>query len=160
MASAVKIALIFVVFALASVGWLILGAVTEHRSEAQGAVLDEARRMICGEHRSCRLRPSSAPSGPPTEKVKKTALENGAQVEVERLEPIAHSERVGVEATRVDVELRSDLSRKGLMWYSLYDVAFRGAWRYEHRLAIPTQRVVVASGSRIRVDLMTTSALW
>lgn len=41
MASAVRLALIFVVFVFASVGWLILGGVTEHRSREQGAVLDE-----------------------------------------------------------------------------------------------------------------------
>ncbi len=141
MASAVKIALIFVVFAVASVGWLILGAVTEHRSEAQSAVLDERVGDLWGTPQ-LQAPPELSAEWVTNEKVKKTTNENGVQVEVERLEPVAHSERVGVDATRVDVELGSDLRRKGLMWYSLYDVAFRGAWRYEHRLAIPTQLVV------------------
>jgi hypothetical protein len=141
MASAVKIALIFVVFAVASVGWLILGAVTQHRSEAQSAVLDERVGDLWGTPQ-LQAPPELSAEWVTNEKVKKTTTENGVQVEVERLEPVAHSERVGVDATRVDVELGSDLRRKGLMWYSLYDVAFRGAWRYEHRLAIPTQLVV------------------
>src|SRR5687767_11162575 len=137
MASAVKIALIFVVFAVASVGWLILGAVTQHRSEAQTAVLDVRVGDLWGTQQ-LQAPPELSAEWVTSEMVKKTTTENGVQVEVERLEPVAHSERVSVDATRVDVELGSDLRRKGLMWYSLYDVAFRGAWRYEHRLAIPT----------------------
>jgi hypothetical protein len=36
------------------------------------------------------------------------------------------------DSTRVDVDLSSDLRRKGLMWYSLYDVRFSARYGYQH----------------------------
>lgn len=142
MASAVRIALIFVVLVIASVGWLILGAVTEHRSQEQGAVLDEHVGDLWG-NPQLQAPPQLSAEWTTQEKVRDTRLENGAQVQVERLESLARSEAVNVDATRVDVSLASDLRRKGLMWYSLYDVSFRGTWQYQHRLPIATDLVVL-----------------
>src|SRR4029078_7730320 len=69
--------------------------------------------------------------------------QNGKQVEVERIQALAHSEPASVDSTNVDVQLHSDLRRKGLLWFSLYDVKFQGVWRYRHRLDFPTQLAVV-----------------
>ncbi len=141
MASAVRIALIFLVFCVASIGWVILGNVTEQRSSEQSAVLDERVGDLWGKPQM-QAPPQLTLEWTTTEKVRDTRLENGRQVDIERLESVVHSEVTGVDATDVDVSLRSDLRRKGLMWYSLYDVGFRGAWRYRHRQTFPTDLVV------------------
>jgi hypothetical protein len=44
----------------------------------------------------------------------------------------AQSEPVALDASTVSAELHSDPRRKGLVWYSLYDVAFGGDYSYEH----------------------------
>lgn len=41
-------------------------------------------------------------------------------------------ESVALEASTVDATLHSDPRRKGLVWYSLYDVRFSGGYTYQH----------------------------
>ncbi|MEO8178410.1 MAG: inner membrane CreD family protein [Deltaproteobacteria bacterium] len=141
MAAAVRIGLICVVFFIASIGWLILAGVTEHRTQQQSSVLDERVGGLWG-NPQLQTPPQLSAEWTTQERVRSTVLQNGREVEVERLEPLQHSEAQGVDATSVDVELHADLRRKGLMWYSLYDVGFRGVWRYQHRLPVAAQLVV------------------
>jgi hypothetical protein len=141
MAGAVRIGMIFSVFVLASIGWLILAGVTEHRSSEQSAVLDERVGGLWGNAQT-QTPPLLSAQWTSNEQVRSTEQQNGKQVEVVRIEPVPHSEPVSLDATNVDVELRSDLRRKGLLWFSLYDVKFRGVWRYKHRLDFATQLAV------------------
>jgi len=141
MAGAARIGLIFAVFVLASVGWLILAGVTEHRSSQQSAVLDERVGGLWGNAQT-QAPPQLSTEWTSNETVRSTELRNGQQVEVERVQPLAHSEPVSVDSTNIDVALHSDLRRKGLLWFSLYDVEFHGRWRYRHRLQFPTQLAV------------------
>jgi inner membrane protein involved in colicin E2 resistance len=142
MAAVARIGLIFAVFVLASVGWLILAAVTEHRSSEQNTVLDERVGGLWGNAQT-QAPPQLSTEWTSNEKVRSTEVQNGKEVEVERIQPLAHSEAVSVDASNIDVELRSDLRRKGLLWFSLYDVKFHGVWSYRHRLEFPTQLAVV-----------------
>jgi inner membrane protein involved in colicin E2 resistance len=141
MAGVARIGLIFAVFVLASVGWLILAGVTEHRSSEQNAVLDERVGGLWGNAQT-QTPPALSVEWTTNEKVRSTEQQNGKELEVVRIEPVPHSEPVSLDSTSVDVELRSDLRRKGLLWFSLYDVKFRGLWRYEHRLEVPAQLAV------------------
>jgi len=142
MAAAARIGLIFAVFVLASVGWLILAGVTEHRSSEQNTVLDERIGGLWGNAQT-QAPPQLSAQWTSQEKVRSTELQDGRQVELERVQALAHSEPVSVESSNLDVELRSDLRRKGLLWFSLYDVKFHGVWRYRQRLKFPTQLEVV-----------------
>ena len=45
---------------------------------------------------------------------------------------VERSETVYPISTRIDVDLREDVRRKGLLWFPLYDVAFRGDYVYRH----------------------------
>ena len=112
MAGAVRIGMIFVVFVLASIGWLILAGVTEHRSSEQSAVLDERVGGLWGNAQT-QTPPALTAEWTTNEKVRSTEQQNGKQVEVVRIEPLSHSTPVSLDATNVDVELRSDLRRKG-----------------------------------------------
>jgi hypothetical protein len=141
MSGAGRILAICGVLLLASVGWLILAGVTEHRTEQQNSVLDERVGGLWG-NPHLQAPPQLSAEWTVTEKVRSTTQQNGKDVEVERLEQVARSVPQSVDATDVDVALRSDLRRKGLLWYSLYDVDFRGSWRYQHRLTFDTQLAV------------------
>ncbi len=141
MSAAVRIGLIGVVLVFASIAWLILAAMTEHRTNEQSQVLDERVGGLWG-NAQLQAPPQLSAEWTSERKVQGTLLQNGRELPVERLEEERHSEPQTVDATRVDVELRSDLRRKGLMWYSLYDVNFRGSWRYQHRLPVGAQLVV------------------
>lgn len=141
MSAAVRIGLIGVVFVIASIAWLILAAVTEHRTHEQSDVLDERVGGLWG-NAQLQAPPQLSVEWTTERKVQSTLLQNGRELPLERLEEERHSEPQSVDATKVDVELRSDLRRKGLMWYSLYDVDFSGSWRYQHRLPQAAQLVV------------------
>jgi hypothetical protein len=56
-------------------------------------------------------------------------------------------------SSKLDVTLRSDPRRKGLVWYALYDVRFDGAYTYDHQEAR-------AGELRVRLALPTTTALY
>ena len=43
-----------------------------------------------------------------------------------------HEEPALLGATDLEVDIHSDLRRKGLHWFSLYDVKLAGAYRYTH----------------------------
>lgn len=133
MSAAVRIGLIGVVFVIASIAWLILAIVTTQRTEHQSEVLDERVGGLWG-NAQLQAPPQLSVEWTTQRRVQSTLLQNGRELPVERLEDEKHSELQTVDTTRVDVDLRSDLRRKGLMWYSLYDVGFRGSWRYQHRL--------------------------
>ena len=141
MSAASRIGLIGVVFVIASIAWLILAIVTMHRTEQQSEVLDERVGGLWG-NAQLQAPPQLNVEWTTQHKVQTTVLQNGRELPVERLEEQRNSELQSVDATRVDVELRSDLRRKGLMWYSLYDVGFRGSWRYQHRLPQAAELVV------------------
>jgi hypothetical protein len=130
------------VFVIASIAWLILGGVTLARSEEQSAVLDERVGNLWGNEQQ-QAPPQLNAEWTTLEKVRDTRVEGDKTIEVDRLESLKHSEAVGISATRVDVDLHSDLRRKGLKWYSLYDVTFTGTWSYKHRLPNPTDLVVL-----------------
>jgi inner membrane protein involved in colicin E2 resistance len=48
------------------------------------------------------------------------------------VESVARVQMVDPSRSRVAVDLHLDQRRKGLLWFPLYDVAFRGAWTYRH----------------------------
>src|SRR3954468_19887611 len=105
MAGAVRIGMIFAVFVLASIGWLILAGVTEHRSSEQNTVLDERVGGLWGNAQT-QAPPQLSTEWTSNEKVRSTEVQNGKEVEVERIQPLAHSEAVSVDASNIDVELR------------------------------------------------------
>lgn len=142
MTASARIALIFAVLIAASIGWLILGGVTLHRSTEQSDVLDERVGDLWG-NPQLQAPPELLLEWTTTARVRDTRVENGKEVGVERVETRAHTKAASIDRTRVNVTLRSDLRRKGLRWYSLYDVDFQGTWRYRHLETFPARLAVV-----------------
>lgn len=123
----------FVLF-ISTVGWLILGGITESRRTDQDGKLRGSVQSLWGQ-----AQVQNAPQLTfewTTERVAtRTEREDGAIRTISEKVLDRHEQSVAMAATDIDVKLASDLRRKGLMWYSLYDVDFAGAWSYRHEHA-------------------------
>jgi hypothetical protein len=160
MKSALRLFAILVIYGVTCAAWLVLGGVTSSRSGAQSSELRGKVADLWGQ--------PQAQAGPAlrfawvTERVTKR-LETVAGVERQTTERTAETQQkdVSLASTHVDADLHLDQRLKGLSWYSLYDVRFRGAWTYvhdeaeagtlhvEHRFPDPTG---VYDGFRLTID--------
>ncbi len=124
---------IFVVFSITAVGWLILAGVTDSRSSESSLTL----RSDVGE-----LWGSSQTQAAPAltlrwyEEVVTThditnSLGQVVSTRVERKQE-SRERRVEPASSEIDVDLKLDERRRGLLWFPLYDVKFAGAWSYTH----------------------------
>jgi hypothetical protein len=119
-----------VIFAISSVAWLVLGGVMSARTSSQSAASRDRVADLWGTPQTqtppeLTFVPAETPLTDhprPDEGLKKTPS-----------------------STRIAVDLRLDQRLKGLTWYSLYDVGFRGAWTVENDTSGPgTLRVAFA----------------
>jgi hypothetical protein len=140
MTEMLRIAALAVVFGIAAVAWGILGGVMTARTSQQeselvgqvaglwGQPLDqqaptlsfqwvvpvEVSENVVGPDNRVLLNPDGTP-------MMRKKLVNETRTLPKTLA-----------STDIDVALGLDQRRKGLMWFSLYDVGFEGAWTYEH----------------------------
>jgi hypothetical protein len=136
MRSALRLFAIAAVFVVASIAWLVLGGVMSTRSSAQTYDLRNKVEGLWGQRQA-----QAAPTltfewtRATTKEVVRTETWNGAERKVTEQVPVLETQTLDmpVASTRVDVDLHLDQRLKGLVWYSLYDVGFRGAWSYVHR---------------------------
>lgn len=129
------------VYFVTLVGWLVLGGVMQSRSSQQGDKLSSAVSALWGTPQTqaapeLTFYPTDAP---------------GKMADV----PLTDTKGVPLSLGSSDlhVRLHGDPRRKGLVWFALYDVAFDGAYGYEHR---DTR----AGEIRIHLALPTTTALY
>jgi len=120
------------VFMLATVGWLILGAVTGSRTNDQKGTLEGRVADLWGSPQT-----QSAPSFElqwieQETKTEQVTDPTGRTSTKKTIESVARTKVVDPMRSRVAVDLHLDQRRKGLLWFPLYDVAFRGAWTYLH----------------------------
>jgi len=134
------LAILFVLGAT-SIAWMVLGAVTSSREHDSRAQLEGAVQQLWG-----RPQVQSAPQLTHTWKtqheVQRTEEVDGEQRQITELETREHDRAVALSGSDIDVALGSDLRRKGLVWYSLYDVAFDARWTYTHREETPGEVTV------------------
>lgn len=122
------------VLVAATIGWVVLGAVTSVRKDTAEHGLGERIDELWGTSQAQRppaltfnwktYRRERTEREDPKDKAKK--IEEWTTVTEE------HGKSVPLAGTKVRAELRSDLRRKGLRWYSLYGLTFDGTWRYQH----------------------------
>lgn len=123
---------IMCVFTVATVGWIILGAVTGSRTNDQKGALEGRVADLWGSPQT-----QTAPNFELhwTEQDTKTELvtdSSGRTSSKKTVETVVRTKAVDPVRSRISVDLRLDQRRKGLLWFPLYDVAFRGAWTYHH----------------------------
>jgi inner membrane protein involved in colicin E2 resistance len=120
------------VFVLVTVGWLILGAVTGSRTNAQKGTLEGRVADLWGSPQT-----QAAPSfelhwTEPVTKTEQVMDAAGHATTKTTVESVPRTRMVDPVRSRVAVDLHLDQRRKGLLWFPLYDVSFRGAWTYRH----------------------------
>jgi inner membrane protein involved in colicin E2 resistance len=120
------------VFMLATMGWLILGAVTGSRTNHQKGALQGRVADLWG---SPQTQPAPSFELQWVEQETKTEqiVDAMGRTSVKKtIESVTRSKMVDPVRSRLAVDLHLDQRRKGLLWFPLYDVAFRGAWTYHH----------------------------
>jgi len=120
------------VFMLASVGWAILGGVTSSRTSDQQTNLDGRVADLWGSPET-----QAAPTFDLRWLEEETKTEqitdaNGKTSTKKTVEKVARAQAVDPIQSRIHVDLHLDQRRKGLLWFPLYDVAFRGVWTYRY----------------------------
>jgi inner membrane protein involved in colicin E2 resistance len=126
----VRLAGIIGVFAMAALAWGILGGVTSSRTTDQRSTLDGRVADLWG---------SPEEQAAPTFELRWTEQQakteqitdaNGKTSTTRTVETVQRVQPVDPVQSRIAVDLHLDQRRKGLLWFPLYDVAFRGAWKY------------------------------
>jgi hypothetical protein len=119
------------IWILASIGWLVLGSVTELRKHMQQDKLRDGVQSLWGSPQA-QDAPALTFQWQTQSQAHRREQQNGETKDVTETVNESHDKPVLPESSRIAVDLRSDQRRKGLMWYSLYDVGFVGRYRYKH----------------------------
>lgn len=129
---------LLLVFALASVAWLILGGVMTSRTGQQNMALSGRVHDLWGAPQEQQAPVLSfawsevVETGNVLTDGKGHAVRDASGAPVMERETVTHQVAPPLDSTAIDVGLALDQRRKGLMWYSLYDVDFSGRWTYTH----------------------------
>ena len=120
------------IWGVAATGWMVLGGVTAMRKETQSTKLRDGVQNLWGSPQ-VQSAPALQFEWETQSALRRTELQNGVSTEVSELVTEKHQKSLLADSSRIDTDLRSDLRRKGLVWYSLYDVVFGAHYSYEHR---------------------------
>jgi inner membrane protein involved in colicin E2 resistance len=122
-----RIIAIALIFACASVAWVVLGATIFSRTYDSGQELGSRVVSTWGAPHT-----QSPPAASVERLVPKTTetVENGKTRFV--TEQLTETQTLPVESSRVDVGLALDYRQKGLLWYSTYKVAFGGVYTFRN----------------------------
>lgn len=136
MNNALRFLAVFGIFFGTSVAWTVLGGVTSSRSNESGSSLTREVAGLWGRPQS-QAGPRFAHIRQEERDVEREHWENGQRrVSRERvLESVAYPVLPG--RSRVTADLHLDRRRKGLVWYALYDVRFRGDFEYTNEGTTP-----------------------
>ena len=116
-----RIAAIVLIFVLVSIGWAILAAAMFQRTQQSEASLRPKVEGLWGSPQS-QLAPQAHAEWTETVRV---WSEKDKQM-VERRQP--RQKELALASSAVNVDLRVDFRRKGLLWYRTYEVTFDGAY--------------------------------
>jgi inner membrane protein involved in colicin E2 resistance len=131
MRSALRLFAIAAIFVVACIGWAVLGGVMSSRSSSQTYELRNKVAGLWGQPQS-QAGPALTFEWTHEKDATRTETANGVVREVTQRVQVEQKQDVSVASTRVDVDLHLDQRLKGLVWYALYDVSFRGTWHYVH----------------------------
>ena len=120
------------VFFGATLAWLVLGGVTSERENTQTEKLRSKVQTLWGAPQR-QAAPTLTFRWSTERSVFRTETNaKGVKVKVEEKVREDHERGMSVAGSDIDVTLHSDLRRKGLAWYSLYDVTFDAQYAYLH----------------------------
>lgn len=119
------------VFIVASIAWMFLGGVTSSRSEDQYASLGGSVAELWGTSQQ-QTAPEFMSYWTVEKEVTRTEEENGKSRLVKEKVTETQSKSMSPSSTTITADLNLDQRRKGLVWYSLYNLDFDGKWTYTH----------------------------
>ena len=129
------LALIFI-FMVTTVGWIAFGGVMQGRSSGQRTDLYGDVAELWGEPLTQRA-PSLRFQWTTVEEKRETTTDAMGRVVVKTYEvEHNHDKQVYPASTNMDVTIGLDQRRKGLLWFSLYDVDMHGVWTYVHQESV------------------------
>lgn len=119
------------VFLVACMAWMFLGGITSSRTDDQSSSLSGSVAELWGTQQQ-QVAPDFTAFWTVEKEVTRTEEEGGKSrlVKEKVLETLQKS--VSPNSTTVTADLSLDQRRKGLVWYSLYDLNFTGRWTYTH----------------------------
>lgn len=120
-------------YVVVCIGWVALGGSVLHRTWNTGDRLGEEVAELWGDRQE-QLSPEAAFVWEETVLERETIQETGADRSrtVEHERRVTKSEPRVLDRSKIDVDLRLEQRRKGLLWYATYGVAFRGDYAYVH----------------------------
>ena len=122
-----RIAAITFIFVCTSVAWAVLGSTIYYRSNVPAETLRDSVSSTWGVPQE--QKPPTASYTERVERIEKT-IEDGKSVE--RLTQVDTSIPLPLESSKIDVDLQLEHRQKGLLWFSTYQVAFRGTYRFRN----------------------------
>ena len=122
-----RIAAITFIFFCTTVAWAVLGSTIYYRTSAPAESLRNDVSNTWGVPQE--QKPPAASYTERVNRLEKTA-ENGTTIE--RYVEQAVAVPLPLEATKIDVDLQLEHRQKGLLWFSTYTVAFKGAYRFRN----------------------------
>jgi len=122
---------IMLVFFMACAAWMVLGVTMIERSSNQSQKLRGSVVELWGRPQRQQA-PTFTLKWTETRTVERTEQSNGVSKVVREQVEEEHSKRLSTASTALTADLALDQRLKGLMWYSLYDLRFNGAWTYTH----------------------------
>jgi inner membrane protein involved in colicin E2 resistance len=132
MSQAKRIIGITFIFGCMSVAWMILGGVMSSRTTGQSDGLQGNVADLWGSSQQ-QTAPTLTFLWDTWENHERTEIVDGKLTVVRTRDRVHHTKPVFPSKSDVAVDLKLDQRLKGLIWYALYDVAFGGTWKYEHR---------------------------
>jgi len=126
-----RILAIIGVFVAASIAWAGLAAVTSQRTGEQGSKLGPEVQALWGQPQT-QVGPTFRFSWITKETTEETIEEAGKRRKVVKTNEVSHEREALASAATLRADVHLDQRLKGLLWYSLYDVVFDGAWTYVH----------------------------
>jgi len=123
-----RLGAILFIFICTSVAWIILGGTVSMRSATQDHKLRGAVGQLWG---TMQQQPAPLAFYETKRKVRTPVQLEKAVVYEDR--EVTDTHPLPLEASTIDVDLKLDYRRKGLLWYSTYRVGFAGAYRIANR---------------------------
>lgn len=119
------------VFLVSTLAWLLLGGITLSRTDRQTDALGGRVTELWGRPQA-QAAPRARLLWPEEVDEVRIVEENGHEKRITERVTRWQERPVPAGSTDLEVSLREDVRRKGLVWYPLYDVDLRGAWTFAH----------------------------
>jgi inner membrane protein involved in colicin E2 resistance len=124
-----RVLAIALIWGIAAAGWMVLGGVTAIRKESQTTKLRDGVQNLWGSPQ-VQNAPELQYEWETEANTVRTEVKDGVATKVSEMVMQKHQKSFLPDSSRIDADLRSDLRRKGLVWYSLYDVVFAARYSY------------------------------